>query len=99
MWNYAQLSQTAKIAGGPERYVETLIAGGKALGRMQMVPWLAVAGVGGSLLTYGGVKLAEYIKAVKDAEIADAKEKLIEGINKYDAEPEAEEDPADEEPV
>lgn len=98
MWNYAQLSQAAKIAGGPERYVEALITGGKALGRMQMVPWLAAAGVGGSLLTYGGVKLAEHIKAKKEAEITNAKEQLIEEINKYDSEHEAEEEPADEKP-
>ena len=99
MWNYAQLSQAAKIAGGPERYVEALIAGGKALGRMQMVPWLAVAGIGGSLLTYGGVKFAEHIKAKKEAEIAVAKEQVIEGIKEYDAEHEVEEESADEEPV
>lgn len=96
MWNYAQLSQAAKIAGGPELYVEALIAGGKALGRMQMVPWLAAAGVGGSLLTFGGVKLAEHIKAKKEAEIARAKEQLLEGIKMYDAEHTDEENPTDE---
>ena len=99
MWNYAQLSQAAKLAGGPEQYVEALLAGGKALGRMQMVPWLAVAGIGGSLLTCGGVKFAEHIKDKKEAKIAIAKEQLIEGIKEYDAEHEAEEESADEEPV
>ncbi len=96
MWNYAQLSQAAKLAGGPERYVEALIAGGKSLGRSQMVPWIVAAGVGMSLLTYGGVKIAERFKAKKEVEIEAAKEQLLEGVRTYDAEHAADEEVSDE---
>ena len=85
MWNYAQLTMDASLAGGPECYIEALIASGKALGRMQMVPWLAVAGVGGALVTYGGMKLLKYSREKNEAKIEVAKEKLI-GDKKDDTE-------------
>ena len=50
-WDYAELSKAAKIAGGPEKYVEMLESASKDEGRMEMLPWIGVAAVGASLLT------------------------------------------------
>lgn len=49
-WDYAELSKDAKVAGGPEKYVEMLELASKEAGKMEMLPWLGVAAVGASLL-------------------------------------------------
>lgn len=48
-WDYAELSKAAKVAGGPEKYVEMLELASKEAGKMEMLPWLVVAAVGASL--------------------------------------------------
>ena len=47
-WDYAELSKDAKVAGGPEKYVEMLELASKEAGKMEMLPWLGVAAVGAS---------------------------------------------------
>ena len=40
-WDYAELSKDAKVAGGPEKYVEMLELASKEAGKMEMLPyWL-----------------------------------------------------------
>lgn len=39
-WDYAELSKAAKVAGGPEKYVEMLELTSKAAGKMEMLPWM-----------------------------------------------------------
>lgn len=87
-WDYAELSKAAKVAGGPEKYVETLELASKDAGRMGMLPWIGVAAVGASLFTAATIKIVDYFKAKKmknQAEIEKAKEEIINGINEYDA--------------
>ena len=35
-WDYAELSKDAKVAGGPEKYVEMLELASKEAGKMEM---------------------------------------------------------------
>lgn len=41
-WDYAELSKAAKMAGGPEKYVEMLESASKDAGKMEMLPWIPV---------------------------------------------------------
>ncbi len=87
-WNYAELSKVAKVAGGPEKYVEMLELASKEAGKREMLPWLGVATVGASLLTAATIKAIAYFKSKKKkngAVIAEAKEEIIKGIKEYDA--------------
>lgn len=87
-WDYAELSKAAKAAGGPEKYVDMLEQASKDAGKMEMLPWLGVAAAGASLLTAATIKLVDYFKSKKkknEAEIAKAKEEIINGIKDYDA--------------
>ena len=49
-WDYAELSKAAKVAGGPEKYVEMLELTSKDAGKMEMLPWIGAAAVGASLV-------------------------------------------------
>ena len=85
-WDYAELSKAAKAAGGPEKYVDMLEQASKDAGKMEMLPWLGVAAVGASLLTAATIKVVDYFKSKKkknEAEIAKAKEEIINGIKDY----------------
>ena len=87
-WDYAELSKDAKVAGGPEKYVEMLELASKEAGKMEMLPWLGVAAVGASLLTAATIKVVDYFKSRKknnETEIEKAKAEIINGIKEYDA--------------
>ena len=86
-WDYAELSKAAKVAGGPEKYVEMLELASKEAGKIEMLPWLGVAAVGASLLTAATIKVVDYFKSKKkknEAEIEKAKKEIINGIKDYD---------------
>ena len=88
-WDYAELSKAAKMAGGPEKYVEMLERESRDVGKMEMLPWVGVAAVGASLLTVAAVKVVDYFKSKKrknQEDIEAAKQEIIAGIKAYDAE-------------
>ena len=84
-WDYAILSKNAKEAGGPEKLVEIIEKAGEKNGMMKMVP----AVIGAVAVTAITMKAIEYFKAKRkqgQAELEQAKQELIDGINQYDAE-------------
>ena len=90
-WDYAELSKVAKMAGGPEKYVEMLESASKDAGKMEILPWIGVAAVGASLLTAATIKVVDYFKAkrAQDQQAIDtAKQEIIKGIKAYDEEQE-----------
>ena len=91
-WDYAELSKAAKVAGGPEKYVEMLERASRDAGKMEMLPWVGVAAVGASLLTVTAVKVMDFFKSKKrqnQEDIEAAKQEIISGIKAYDAEHES----------
>ena len=91
-WDYAELSKAAKVAGGPEKYVEMLERASRDAGKMEMLPWVGVAAVGVSLLTVAAVKVVDFFKSKKrqnQEDIEAAKQEIIAGIKAYDAEHES----------
>ena len=93
-WNYAELSKAAKLAGGPEKYIDMLEEASKAVGRTEMLPWVGVTTVSTSLLTLASVKIVSYFKSKKgknENEIINAKEEIIKGIKEYDSSHETDE--------
>ena len=91
-WDYAELSKSAKVAGGPEKYVEMLERASRDAGKMEMLPWVGVAAVGASLLTVAAVKVVDFFKSKKrqnQEDIEAAKQEIIAGIKAYDAEHES----------
>ena len=91
-WDYAELSKAAKVAGGPEKYVEMLERASRDAGKMEMLPWVGVAAVGASLLTVAAVKVVDFFKSKKrqnQEDIEAAKQEIIAGIKAYDAEHES----------
>ena len=88
-WDYAELSKAAKLAGGPEKYIDMLEQASRNAGKMEMLPWVGVAAAGASLLTVTTIKIIDYFKSKKwqnQGEIEKAKQEIIEGIKAYDAE-------------
>lgn len=86
-WNYAELSKTAKDAGGPEKLMNLLVESGKQAGHKDMLPVVGLA-LGLGALGYAGVqKAVQYFKKkkVSPAAVEGAKRELIQGINEYDA--------------
>ena len=84
-WDYAILSKNAKEAGGPEKLVEIIEKAGEKNGMMKMVP----AVIGAVAVTAITMKAIEYFKAKRkqsQAELEQAKQELIDGINQYNAE-------------
>ena len=91
-WDYAELSKAAKVAGGPEKYVEMLERASRDAGKMEMLPWVGVSAVGASLLTVAAVKVVDFFKSKKrqnQEDIEAAKQEIIAGIKAYDAEHES----------
>ena len=91
-WDYAELSKAAKVAGGPEKYIEMLERASRDAGKMEMLPWVGVAAVGASLLTVAAVKVVDFFKSKKrqnQEDIEAAKQEIIAGIKAYDAEHES----------
>ena len=88
-WDYAELSKAAKMAGGPEKYVEMLETASRDSGKMEMLPWIGLAAVGASLLTVATMKVIDYYKSKNSKNkkaIEVSKQEIIEGIKEYDAE-------------
>ena len=84
-WDYANLLKDAKVAGGPEKLVEIIEKAGEKNGMMKMVP----AVIGAVAVTAITMKAIEYFKAKRkqsQAELEQAKQELIDGINQYNAE-------------
>lgn len=94
-WDYSELSKAAKVAGGPEKLMNQLIAYGKDTGHKEMLPLVGVALVIGALGYAGITKLIEYFKMkrmVSLEAVEEAKAELIKGIEAYDAAHTEEED-------
>ena len=66
MWNYAQLTKAAKLAGGPEKFVKALKAAGHAAGyaagrkEQLLIDAVVVLAIGGS---YAGYRLYKLINS------------------------------------
>lgn len=79
-WNYSSLAHTAKLSGGPEKYVDRLIRygvqEGVKKGHMDMIPAVVIAGVVGAGITYLGYKISQIVQPkdkVSEISIEDAK--------------------------
>ena len=99
-WNYAELSKSAKDAGGPEKFVELLEQSSRQQGRKEMLPWIAVISLGASLFTVGLMKINNDLKTRKESkkkEIKKIETKLIEEIEEYDSKNTSEEGGVDDE--
>ena len=87
-WDYAELSKTAKAAGGPEKLIDLLIESGKDSGHKEMLPVVGIA-LGIGALGYAGIsKLVKFLKKKKQISpeaVEAAKAELIKGIKEYDA--------------
>ena len=53
-WDYAELSKAAKVAGGPEKYVEMLVLASKEAGKKEMLPWLLATRLRPCLIPHAG---------------------------------------------
>ena len=91
-WDYAELSKAAKSAGGPDKFLNLIEEGGKTIGRIEgqasMYPAIGLASIGGAVVAIGIVKLIDYLKtkeAIFNAVVDEAKTKIIQGIEEYDA--------------
>ena len=60
MWEYAELSKTAKSFGGPKKYCNALVA----LGKKSMHPVVVAAGAGGLVVGAGGVVAVTKIRGI-----------------------------------
>ena len=83
-WDYADLSKTAKAAGGPEALTELLIQSGMK----QMVPWIAffsAVGIGAGICVTKAVEFFRNRKKISNQDVELAKQEIIRGINEYDA--------------
>lgn len=79
-WPYADLSMNAKVAGGPEKYVEQLLENGRCIGRKEMYPWVAVAFFAGAGIIEGiqiGITLYRDHKNKIDIEVENTKQKAL----------------------
>ena len=88
MWDYAALSQAAKLEGGPEALVSKLLSDGISRGRAEMIPWIFGALGVGSLITAGIYKGVKFLKEKQERQIQKTKQEIIDGIKAYDKEQE-----------
>ncbi|MCI9215447.1 MAG: hypothetical protein HFF75_09375 [Oscillospiraceae bacterium] len=80
MWDYAELSQKAKEAGGPEEFIESLLECGKEDGRDEMVPVVGIAFVLGLLIAAEGVKFWNNKKRKLYIKVESLKRELLSKI-------------------
>ena len=88
-WDYAELSKLAKQTGGAEKCIEIIEKSSRSAGKVEMIPVLGAAIAGTAVLTAVTMKAIEYFKAKRkqsQAELEQAKQELIDGINQYNAE-------------
>ncbi len=84
IWDYAEMSKSAREMGGPGKYADFLVSSG----RKDVIPWaisgwIIALGLGGAI---GIPKLVKYIKGQKEKKekvVTMAKEELIKQINEY----------------
>ena len=84
-WDYAELSKLAKQTGGAEKCIEIIEKSSRSAGKVEMIPVV----IGAVALTAVTMKAIEYFKAKRkqsQAELEQAKQELIDGINQYNAE-------------
>lgn len=97
-WDYADLSKDAKAAGGPQAYTDTIYEAGRQEGHKDMVPLAGLCLVIGAGVASFAPKIVAGFKHCKawlserfghdkitDAELENAKQQLIQGIEDYDA--------------
>ena len=87
-WDYSELSKAAKLAGGPEKFVEMIENAGKEAGKIEMLPWVGATAVISSLSTVAVIKIINRLNSRKKhdkAELEKVKEEIIKGIEEYDA--------------
>lgn len=80
-WTYAEMSKAAKQFGGPEQFLAKMCREKVAEGRLQMIPVIGAA----IAIAVVGDRIYLYIKDKHQKKAEKAEEKLIEGINKYEA--------------
>lgn len=88
-WDYAQLSKTAKIAGGPDALLNQVYSSGRNVGRADMVPYLLLAAGGGAALFKGIteiIRLIDEYKSYNETKAQVAMQEIKEGIRDYDRE-------------
>lgn len=89
-WPYAWLSKLAKVNGGPEKLIDTIMKMGeqegiKKAGKKNSL----IGGLIGSGVTLAVVQIYNHFKSKKKVsyeEFENAKQELIDGINQYDSE-------------
>lgn len=86
MWDYAALSQVAKLEGGPEALVNKIYADGVSQGRAGMAAWVIGAFALGGLVAVGVLKGIDYIEKRQEEKAQKTKQELIDGIREYDLE-------------
>ena len=84
MWEYAELSKNAKVAGGPQVFLDSLIEESKKPGKIQghkeMYPIAILASLFGAVVMWGGMKLIANNKDKEERSkknIDNLKEKII----------------------
>ena len=87
MWDYAELTHNAKLDGGPEQFINNIesnaIELGRLEGREEMAPMVGAAAGVGMLVSWGTMKLIQYIKkrkALARQNIDEAKQELLDEI-------------------
>lgn len=88
MWDYAKLSKTAKLYGGPEQLIAKIIEYGRTLEHKNTTPKLVAASGLGILGGFVVSKIIEHFRnkeLVSTAAFEEAKQELIQGIKDYDA--------------
>lgn len=91
-WDYSDLVHTAKLSGGPEKYIGKLInygvQEGIKKGHREMVPFLFISAVVGGGATYIGCKIAQVYKSqaineiISKEEACEAGKQFVNEINK-----------------
>lgn len=93
-WPYAKIVKEMSEAGGPEKYLETLVStsreAGRLDGRMDMVPWIGVATVVAAAGTWGYMKIRDWFKTErekKEERLENAKQDAGHVLYKYSESP------------
>lgn len=97
MWNYAELAQTAKALGGPERMIQVFVEKGIGVGmqkaKSKYGKLIAASGFAALCLGYFIADTRHKHKSrkrtVSDAEANSAQEEILAGIKSYQNDPNA----------